>query len=190
MRSAGEASSRIEAIRASSGASSSREMVAADGGGGGGQEVTLGMIRPGYRVVVPRLGSGSMEVAEVDASRKEVTVSSGAFRARVKVAEVSSVSRPRRSGGLVGHAAGSALARRQAASAASAGGGRERLALRTSANTVDVRGERVEDAEAKVDLAISRAISSGKVWVIHGHGTGRLRTGLRTYLSQHSSVER
>jgi DNA mismatch repair protein MutS2 len=208
MRAAGDATSQIDAIRGPLGTPSSSPSSFAPAALSGqvqvsrtGQDVTVDMIRPGYRVYVPRLGSGSMEVADVDPSRKEVTVSAGALRARVKVDEISSVTRPRGGGGSggaadrsgVGHAAGSALERRAkkaAAAAAASGGSRERLSIRTSANTVNVRGERVEEAEAKVDLAISRALSSGKVWIIHGHGTGRLRTGLHSFLKQHSNVEK
>ncbi|BAY12713.1 endonuclease MutS2 [Calothrix sp. NIES-2098] len=60
------------------------------------------------------------------------------------------------------------------------------LAIRTSKNTVDLRGKRVADAELLLDKAISEAI--GPIWIIHGHGTGKLRQGVHTYLQQHPRV--
>ncbi|MEA5506835.1 endonuclease MutS2 [Halotia wernerae UHCC 0503] len=59
-------------------------------------------------------------------------------------------------------------------------------AIRTSQNTVDLRGKRVADAEFILDKAISEA--TGPIWIIHGHGTGKLRQGVHTFLQQHSRV--
>ncbi len=60
--------------------------------------------------------------------------------------------------------------------------------IRTSKNTVDLRGKRVADSEIIVDKAISEA--NGAIWVIHGHGTGKLRQGIHEYLRQHPRVNR
>ncbi|BAY71019.1 endonuclease MutS2 [Anabaena sp. FACHB-709] len=62
------------------------------------------------------------------------------------------------------------------------------LAIRTSKNTVDLRGKRVADAEYILDKAISEA--TGPIWIIHGHGTGKLRQGVHTFLEQHPRVSR
>jgi DNA mismatch repair protein MutS2 len=59
-------------------------------------------------------------------------------------------------------------------------------AIRTSQNTVDLRGKRVSDAEIILDKAISEA--SGQIWIIHGHGTGKLRQGVHIFLQQHPRV--
>ncbi|MEH2338420.1 endonuclease MutS2 [Nostoc sp.] len=58
--------------------------------------------------------------------------------------------------------------------------------IRTSQNTIDLRGKRVADAEYILDKAISEA--TGPVWIIHGYGTGKLRQGVHTFLQQHSRV--
>ena len=60
--------------------------------------------------------------------------------------------------------------------------------VRTSRNTIDVRGMRVHEAEAAVDDVLRRA--NGPVWVIHGIGTGRLKRGLRDWLASLPYVER
>ncbi|MBD2301834.1 endonuclease MutS2 [Nostoc sp. FACHB-190] len=59
-------------------------------------------------------------------------------------------------------------------------------AIRTSKNTVDLRGKRVADAEIELDKAISEA--NGPIWIIHGHGTGKLRQGVHAFLQQHPRV--
>ncbi|NEQ12688.1 MAG: hypothetical protein F6K44_01890 [Moorea sp. SIO3E2] len=63
-------------------------------------------------------------------------------------------------------------------------------AVRTSKNTIDIRGSRVANAEIDIDQAISKAIDFGVLWIIHGKGTGRLRQGVHAFLEQHPLVER
>ncbi|WP_392477161.1 endonuclease MutS2 [Nostoc sp. C110] len=58
--------------------------------------------------------------------------------------------------------------------------------IRTSKNTIDLRGKRVADAEYILDKAISEA--TGPVWIIHGYGTGKLRQGVHAFLQQHPRV--
>jgi len=59
-------------------------------------------------------------------------------------------------------------------------------AIRTSKNTVDLRGKRVADSEYILDKAISEA--DGPLWIIHGHGTGKLKQGVHAFLQQHPRV--
>jgi DNA mismatch repair protein MutS2 len=59
-------------------------------------------------------------------------------------------------------------------------------AIRTSWNTVDLRGKRVADSEILLDKVISEA--TGPIWIIHGHGTGKLRQGVHAFLEQHPRV--
>ena len=61
-------------------------------------------------------------------------------------------------------------------------------AIRTSRNTVDVRGKRVAEAETVLEGAIAEA--DGPLWIIHGHGTGKLRQGIHAFLQQHPQVSR
>ncbi|MFN6481809.1 MULTISPECIES: endonuclease MutS2 [unclassified Nostoc] len=58
--------------------------------------------------------------------------------------------------------------------------------IRTSKNTIDLRGKRVADAEYILDKAISEA--TGSIWIIHGYGTGKLRQGVHAFLQQHPRV--
>ncbi|WP_013322664.1 endonuclease MutS2 [Gloeothece verrucosa] len=62
--------------------------------------------------------------------------------------------------------------------------------IRTSYNTVDIRGSRVVEAESDVEKAIARATESGVLWIIHGKGTGKLRQGVHEFLERHPQVKR
>jgi DNA mismatch repair protein MutS2 len=64
----------------------------------------------------------------------------------------------------------------------------EAPAIRTSNNTFDLRGMRVVEAEGTLDDAIARA--NGPIWIIHGHGTGKLRRGVQEYLKRHPQVQK
>lgn len=57
---------------------------------------------------------------------------------------------------------------------------------------LDLRGERYENALARVDKYIDDALLAGypRVSIIHGKGTGALRQGVQEYLKNHRSVKR
>jgi DNA mismatch repair protein MutS2 len=59
-----------------------------------------------------------------------------------------------------------------------------------AASEIHVIGKTVEEAIEEVDRAIDHSISSGEeaLRVVHGHGTGRLRAGLRDYLRRHPAI--
>ncbi len=60
--------------------------------------------------------------------------------------------------------------------------------VRTTRNSVDVRGLRVHEAEVVVEEYLRKV--SGPVWVIHGIGTGKLKRGLREWLETLPYVQR
>jgi DNA mismatch repair protein MutS2 len=64
------------------------------------------------------------------------------------------------------------------------------VTVRTSQNTLDIRGDRVANAEIEVDNAIAKAIESGVLWIIHGKGTGKLREGVHEFLKRHPQVDK
>jgi DNA mismatch repair protein MutS2 len=55
---------------------------------------------------------------------------------------------------------------------------------RSSLNSLDVRGMRAEEAQAKLVYFLDKLYGAGEAtaYVIHGHGTGALKTTLRAYL--------
>lgn len=56
---------------------------------------------------------------------------------------------------------------------------------------LDLRGQRYEEALAEVDQYLDAAILAGyaQVTIVHGKGTGALRTGISEYLKKHRSVK-
>ena len=60
--------------------------------------------------------------------------------------------------------------------------------VRTSQNTVDIRGKRVHLAEPILEKAIDNAIEMGTLWIIHGKGTGTLRKGVHEILDHHPQI--
>jgi DNA mismatch repair protein MutS2 len=61
--------------------------------------------------------------------------------------------------------------------------------VRTSRNTIDLRGSRVTDAEVVLEQTIARA-EPGPLWIIHGHGTGKLKRGVQEFLKRHPQIQR
>jgi DNA mismatch repair protein MutS2 len=64
-------------------------------------------------------------------------------------------------------------------------------AQRTEATTLDLRGQRFEEALSRVDGFIDRLLGINEVagFVLHGHGTGALKVGVREHLRASAYVE-
>ena len=56
----------------------------------------------------------------------------------------------------------------------------------TSANTIDLRGMRVEQVAAQLDQRLNG--SEPVWWIIHGQGTGRLRQAVQDYCQRHPHI--
>ena len=65
----------------------------------------------------------------------------------------------------------------------------QKILPRTSQNTVDVRGQRVDAAVLEIDRAMNAAYASGVMWIIHGKGTGKLRQGVHDFLMHSPQVK-
>jgi DNA mismatch repair protein MutS2 len=65
-------------------------------------------------------------------------------------------------------------------------------AVRTRNNTLDLRGARVEDAAPRVEAFADQLLREGEAvgFVLHGHGTGALKTTVRQLLRTARYVER
>jgi DNA mismatch repair protein MutS2 len=66
------------------------------------------------------------------------------------------------------------------------------LVLQSRANTLDLRGQRADDALSELEAFLDRTALEGAdtVFVIHGHGTGALRKVVREYLATSPYVTR
>jgi DNA mismatch repair protein MutS2 len=129
----------------------------------------------GDRIRIPRLGN-TAEVISPVTEDGELTVRLGLMKLTVQLMEVESLS---------GEKAEPIVKAKPAPSPTEAP---KPLEIRTSQNTLDIRGQRVPDAEMVLENAI--ASTQGPLWIIHGHGTGKLRHGVQEFLTRHPRVER
>jgi DNA mismatch repair protein MutS2 len=132
----------------------------------------------GERIRIFKLGQ-TAEVLTAPDSDGELTVRFGIMKMTVKLEDIES---------LDGKKPEPTAKSKQAPAPAPVAPPQPALLIRTSKNTIDLRGKRVADAEIILDKAISEA--NGPLWVIHGHGTGKLRQGVHSYLKQHPRVSR
>jgi DNA mismatch repair protein MutS2 len=67
-----------------------------------------------------------------------------------------------------------------------------RATARTPGTTLDLRGQRVEEALANVDRWLDEQLLLGHdaVFIVHGHGTGVLRAAIREKLATHPAARR
>ena len=61
--------------------------------------------------------------------------------------------------------------------------------LQVPANTADLRGMYVSDAMDKLERSLVSCPSDSVLFVIHGHGTGKLRAAVQDQLKGHRSVK-
>jgi DNA mismatch repair protein MutS2 len=133
----------------------------------------------GERIRLPNLG----QTAEVlSLAEEEVTVRFGLMKMTVPLAEIESLDGKK----VEIPAKSKPVATPSPQSTAP----KPPVTVRTSQNTVDIRGSRVAEAESDLEKAISKATASGVLWIIHGKGTGRLREGIHAFLQEHPQVER
>jgi dsDNA-specific endonuclease/ATPase MutS2 len=67
-----------------------------------------------------------------------------------------------------------------------------RATARTIDSTIDVRGQRADEAVANVDRFLDESLMASRdvAFIVHGHGTGALRTAVRTHLASHKGVDK
>ncbi|MEO2193432.1 MAG: Smr/MutS family protein, partial [bacterium] len=63
-------------------------------------------------------------------------------------------------------------------------------AIQTSQNTVDLRGMTAEEARHEVEAAVGSARAGAVLFVIHGVGTGNLRTSVLQSLRKNKRVRK
>ncbi|MGF1478201.1 MAG: endonuclease MutS2 [Cyanophyceae cyanobacterium] len=140
--------------------------------------------KPGYlpqvgeRVKIPRLNQ-TAEVLTAPDDDGELTVRFGVMKMTVSLADVESLDGKK-----------AEPVKKATKAPAPPPTAKPAPTVRTSQNTLDLRGSRVADAEIELDQAISNAVNTGAVWIIHGKGTGRLRQGVHEWLQQHPLVKR
>lgn len=170
----------------------------------------------GAPVIVPRLGRAEV-VSLLPDDKVEVRV--GAMRAMVPIADVlmdthrtarrAAGAEPPRGGWTSSFGAGSGAGSGGPEAGAATGPGGVggggspvtlvdgvpaggRATARTLDTTLDVRGSRVDEAILQLDRFLDESLLAARdaIFVIHGHGTGALRTAVRTHLQGHQVIEK
>jgi DNA mismatch repair protein MutS2 len=143
----------------------------------------------GDRVRVVRLGAVG-EISAIDGD--EIEVRAGVMTVRVARGDLERAPSPTTDtetaarGGARGGRSGRGGARGGVVDhAAAANDGSIEGALRVPANTLDLRGVRVEEALARLESFLDRAMLESRdvVFVLHGHGTGALKDAIRRALA-------
>ncbi|HUS28271.1 MAG TPA: Smr/MutS family protein, partial [Kofleriaceae bacterium] len=150
---------------------------------------------PGTPIIVPKLGRCEVAALPVDG---KVEVRLGLMRATVPIADVL----------IDSHRAARAAERERDRNHAEidangkpqgptvvlidgvpAGG---RATARTIDSTIDVRGQRVDEAVSMVDQFLDESLMASRdtAFIVHGHGTGALRQAIRTHLGAHKAIEK
>jgi DNA mismatch repair protein MutS2 len=156
-----------------------------------GTPATPESLIPGTPVIVPSLGRCEVAAPPVDG---KVEVRLGLMRSTVPIADVL----------IDSHRAARRAEKERDADPANdkpqgpsvvlvdgvpAGG---RATARTIDSTIDVRGQRVDEAVANVDRFLDESLLAGRdiAFVVHGHGTGALRQAVRAHLGAHKGIDK
>lgn len=144
----------------------------------------------GDRVRIPQIGQTG-EVLSVSEGDREVTVRFGLMKMNVSMSEIESLEGEKVDMPAKKPAAASATKVSAASETVSQKPPAQAPTVRTSKNTIDLRGSRVADAEIQLEQAIAEQIPvGGTLWIIHGKGTGKLREGVHQFLKQHPQIDR
>lgn len=139
--------------------------------------------RVGEKIRIPRLNQ-TAEVLSFDEDTEQLAVRFGIMKMNVGLTEIESLD------GQKAEVKPKATRKTAKTSTTAIQNKKTAVVVQTSKNTLDIRGQRVENAEIEINNAIAQAIELGVLWIIHGKGTGRLRQGVHEYLKGHSQVDK
>ena len=132
-----------------------------------------GSVSPGDRVRVRSLGKTGRVLTASKKGRAEVDI--GGLRTRVKLNDLVLLDAPKK-------AANKASVRSSEPTTGD---------LRTERNTCDLRGLRADEALDAVERFLDRMVLANEPvgWILHGHGTGALKTAVRRWLPSSAHAE-
>ena len=141
-----------------------------------GQEIAAGDWQAGDLAWVKKLRV-SAKVLEIDRSENEAALAVGSIRLKEKLSGLRRIK---------SRDAASAKAKPAAQEEPSA----PVVPVQTASNTLDLRGQRAEEAELALIDYLDRSAREGKpaVFIIHGHGTGVLKKLVREYMASSTYV--
>lgn len=151
--------------------------------------------QPGYkpkvgdRIRIPKLGQ-TAEVLEVSDSNQELVVRFGMMKMTVALTDIESLNGEKVAPPPAENTGSKSLNRTKRTVEPTASGSASTPTIRTSRNTIDLRGRRVADAEIELTQAIAAQVPiGGALWIIHGKGTGKLREGVHQILDQSPQIK-
>jgi DNA mismatch repair protein MutS2 len=145
--------------------------------------LAVSSVAPGDVVELAHMPGVRLTVVEVDGD--DVVVARGAVRTRAPRSSVRAPGpEPQPRGG---RSATKKAASRSSTTAAAAG-----PEPRTSDNSLDVRGQRADEALELVDAFLDKLLRTNHAsgWILHGHGGGALKKAVRSHLQQSRYVAR
>jgi hypothetical protein len=184
----------------------------ADDGGSAGQAGEAGGWAPaeGEAVRVLKMGGAAGRVVSAGRAGGKVGVRVGSLTVELRLADLAPAgsssdssgggaarrAAPAKGGGATGGQRGlQGLSQLRAQGSLGVQGGaadaaQPAVAIQTSRNTVDVRGQRAEEAAAEVQEAVASAPPGRALFVVHGVGTGRVRAAVQALLRRSPRVAR
>lgn len=144
----------------------------------------------GDTVLIVTMGGKVATVESVNPRKGKLTVRAGILSMETSVSEIRPYKgSPLRTSGDSNKGTKRSEAQRDGSKGESQTTQHRGVAIQTSANTIDVRGESADDAVSTVKIAIGTAPSGSILFVIHGVGTtGRVRAAVLEYLRKEPMV--
>ena len=174
MRQAGEADRQFEEMAKAARAAVARQQEGTERAAPAEPDANL---RPGAFVRVPSLGDKDAEVLEI--GDHDALVALGALKTRVPLDHLVPLRRPPKA------QPAPRMATSKAEKLAKAERARGGPVNEGPPETIDLRGQRVDEALAELTRRLDRLFAEGalRAVVIHGHGTGALKQAVRDYLA-------
>lgn len=131
-------------------------------------------VNPGDEVRIVSLENKKATVLKKPDAKGDVLVQAGIMKIAVRLDDLRLLNEPAKKGPQTDAAAGKVT-----------------LGDKSVGLSIDVRGKLVDEAIIEVDRYLENAAMNGlnEVMIIHGKGTGALRTGIQSYLKTHRLVE-
>lgn len=139
----------------------------------------------GDRIRIPSIGQTAEVLNEPD-ENGQLTVRFGIMKMSVSLAEIESLDGQKPEIPTKSKSSDSHKSSTSEATAALP----KKAMVRTSKNTLDLRGKRVSEAEIEIDQMLGHMVDFGAIWIIHGKGTGQLRRGVQEFLTNNPLIER
>ncbi|ERT07725.1 mutS2 family protein [Lyngbya aestuarii BL J] len=140
----------------------------------------------GDRIRIPSIGQTAEVMNEPD-ENGQLMVRFGIMKMNVGLAEIESLDGQKAE---ISTKSKSSDKAKSSKSEATVSEPEKKATVRTSKNTIDLRGKRISEAEIEIDRMLGQMVDFAAIWIIHGKGTGQLRRGVQEFLKNNPLVDR